>query len=115
MLDRSTGALTGTLPDMGGAGFDPVGGYTWSAPASSDLGTYAVGASVSVAQATAPATGTFGLRADGLPWGLTLDPGSGLISGTVSPEAAAGTYAITIARLDTSGSYGTRAYTITIS
>jgi hypothetical protein len=115
VLDRTTGALTGTLPDMGGAGFDPVGAYTWSAPASSDLGTYAVGATVSVAQTTAPTTGVFAIQAGGLPWGLTLHRGTGLISGTVSAEAASGTYSVTVSRNDYAGSVGTRTYTITIS
>jgi hypothetical protein len=115
VLNRDTGALTGTPADTGGAGFDPVGAYTWSAPVSSDLGTYAVGASVSIAQTTLPATGAVAVRSGGLPWGLTVNRSTGVISGTVSAEAASGTYSFTVSRNDYAGTFGTRAYTITIS
>ena len=115
VLDRRTGALTGTPADVGGGALDPLESYTWSAPASSDLGTYAVGATVSVAQTTTPATGAFAVQAGGLPWGLTLNRETGLMSGTVSADAAAGTYAVTVSRDDSAGSLGTRTYTITIS
>ncbi|MFY7778126.1 MAG: Ig domain-containing protein, partial [Elstera sp.] len=114
-LDRSTGALTGTPADMGGAVLDPLETYTWSAPVSSDLGIFAVGATLNIAQTTAPTAGSFYLLSGGLPWGLTLSRGTGLVSGTVSAEAVAGTYALTIARIDTNGRFGTRAYTITIT
>jgi hypothetical protein len=114
-LDRSTGALTGSPADVGGAVLDPLETYTWSAPVSSDLGTYAVGATVNIAQTTAPTAGSFYLLSGDLPWGLTMLRETGLISGTVSAEAVAGTYALTIARIDTNGRFGTRAYTITIA
>lgn len=114
VLDRATGALTGTLPDVGGAGFDPVAVYVWSDPVSTDLGSFAVGASVSIAQTTAPPAGAFAIQAGGLPWGLTLNRSTGLISGTVSAEAASGIYGFTVARNDYAGTFGTRAYTITI-
>jgi hypothetical protein len=114
-LDRSTGALTGTPADVGGAALDPLETYTWSAPVSSDLGIFAVGATLNIAQTTAPTAGSFYILSGGLPWGLTLNRGTGLISGAVSAEAVAGTYALTIARIDTNGRFGTRAYTITIT
>ena len=114
-LERSTGALTGTPADVGGQAFEPLELYTWSAPVSSNLGNFAVGASVSIAQTTVPTAGSFYLRSGLLPWGLTLNRDTGLISGTVSAEAAAGTYAFNMARIDTSGRFGGRAYTITIS
>ncbi len=114
VLDRSTGALAGSLPDTGGATLDPLETYTWSAPASPNLGSFAVGAAVSIAQTTTPTAGSFYILTGRLPWGLRLDSGTGAISGTVSAQATSGAYSLTIARLDTAGRYGSRAYTITI-
>jgi len=113
-LDRSTGALTGTPADVGGAVLDPLETYTWSAPVSSDLGTFAVGASVSIAQATVPEIGLSYLLSGVLPWGLILNRSTGLISGTVGVENAPGAYTFTVAKTLPDGSYGSRAYTITI-
>jgi hypothetical protein len=114
-LDRSTGALTGSPADVGGSTLDPLETYTWSAPVSSDLGTFAVGASVSIAQTTVPEIGLSYLLSGVLPWGLILNRSTGLISGTVGVENAPGAYAFTVAKTLPDGSYGSRAYTITIS
>ncbi|WP_395831921.1 putative Ig domain-containing protein [Elstera sp.] len=112
-LDRSTGALTGTPADMGGSGFEPLEPYTWSAPVSSDLGTYAVGASVSITQTATPA-GSFYIASGLLPWGLRLARSGGLISGTVNAQANLGVHAFTVGLIDPAGRFGSRAYTITI-
>ena len=114
-LDRSTGGLTGTPADVGGSTLDPFETYTWSAPVSNDLGTFAVGATVSIAQTTVPTAGSFYILAGGLPWGLTMARGTGVISGTVSAEAIPGAYDFTVARVDTSGRFGSRAFTISIT
>jgi large repetitive protein len=116
VLDRTTGVLTGTQPDMGGAALDPLETYTWSAPVSPNLGSYAIGAAVSIAQTptSTPTPSSFYILTGGLPWGLTLNADTGAIGGTVSTRAVRGAYSLTIARIDTAGRFGSRAYTITI-
>lgn len=113
-LDRTTGALTGAPADVGGQAFEPLELYTWSAPVSSDLGTFAVGASVSIAQTTVPEIGLSYILSGVLPWGLILNRSTGLISGAVGVENVPGAYAFTVAKTLPDGSYGSRAYTITI-
>ncbi len=49
-----------------------------------------------------------------LPQGLSLDPVSGLLSGTVAPEAAAGSYEIHIERTNTLSGRASQSYILTV-
>ena len=115
-LDTATGAITGTTEEVGGGvTLDPPSTITWTAPASTNLGSFAVGASVSIAQVTS-VTGAFSIVSGVLPWGLSMSRGTGLISGTVGASNAAGVYTFTVLRealID--AFFGTRTYTITIT
>ena len=115
-LDRDTGALAGVVRTIGGGTWDPDTVITWSAPVSSDLGSFARGASVGPIAQTASPAGVFQVVGGILPWGLTLDRDTGAISGTVSPENASGVYAFTIGCATLTGeAVGQRTYTITIT
>jgi hypothetical protein len=54
---------------------------------------------------------TWSVLSGALPPGVTLNPASGLLSGT---PTATGTYAFTVKVLDANDFYGTRAYTLTV-
>lgn len=116
-LDTATGAITGTTAEVGGGVTpEPPNTITWTAPASANLGSFAVGASVSIAQAVTPVTGAFSIVSGVLPWGLSMSRGTGLISGTVGASNAAGVYTFTVlSEALTDASFGTRTYTITIT
>ncbi len=55
---------------------------------------------------------TYSVVSGALPTGLTLDPATGLISGTPS---ASGTFNVTIGAVDSLGNYGNRVYTISVA
>ena len=116
-MNRDTGALTGFALFVGNDGvWEPVTVVTWSAPVSSDLGSFARGASVGPIAQTASPAGVFQVVGGILPWGLTLDRDTGAISGTVGPENAPGVYAFTIGCATLTGeAVGQRTYTITIT
>lgn len=115
-LDRDTGALTGHVWNVGGGTWEPDTAITWSAPVSSDLGSFARGASVGPIAQTASPAGAFQVVGGILPWGLTMVRGTGAISGTVGPENAPGVYAFTIGCATLTGeAVGQRTYSITIT
>ena len=62
---------------------------------------------VSATDAAAPLT----YSARGLPSGVTIDPATGVISGS---PATAGTYAVTVSVTDPAGNVGTAAFTLTV-
>lgn len=115
-LNVATGILSGTTAEVGGGVTpEPPNTITWSAPASTNLGGFAVGASVSVAQ-TVSFSSAFMLSSGVLPWGLSLARGTGLISGTVGAANSPGTYNFTVFAFNQGdGSFGYRTYTITIT
>jgi hypothetical protein len=117
LLNRDTGAITGTTAEVGGGATpEPPNTITWSAPASTNLGSFAVGASVSIAQTIGPVTGVFMVSSGVMPWGLSVARNGGLISGTVGATNAAGAYSFTVFALNPGdGSFGYRTYTITIT
>jgi len=117
LLNTATGAITGTTAEVGGGVTpEPPITITWSAPASSNLGSFAVGASVSIAQIVSPGAPAFQIISGAMPWGLTMARGGGLISGTVGAANASGVYTFTVATTITlDGSVGSRTYTITIT
>ena len=55
---------------------------------------------------------SFSIRAGALPAGLTLDPATGVLSGTL---AASGTFNFAIQATDSGGCSGTTAYVLTIN
>ena len=115
-INRDTGAITGTAAEVGGGVTpEPSNPITWTAPASANLGSFAVGASVSIAQTVTPVAGAFSVVSGVMPWGLTMSRGTGLISGTIGAANALGvyTFAVICAALADS-SAGSRTYTITI-
>lgn len=115
-LDRDTGALAGVVRNIGGGTWEPDTVVTWSAPASTNLGTFARGASVGPITQTVSPAGVFWVSGGSLPWGLTMVRGTGAISGTVSAENAPGVYSVTIACATLTGeAFGTRTYSITIT
>ncbi|MCK6442262.1 putative Ig domain-containing protein [Elstera cyanobacteriorum] len=116
-LDRDTGALAGVVRNIGGGTWEPDTVVTWSAPASTNLGTFARGASVGpITQTVDPVGSSFYVVGGVLPWGVLLSRNGGSISGTVSNENAPGTYNFTVACAANPGfAFGTRAYSITIT
>lgn len=116
-LDRETGALAGVVWTTDGGTWEPDTLVTWSAPASTNLGTFARGASVgSIAQTNTLPGGAVYIDGGVLPWGLTMARVGGTISGTVSPEAPPGLYEFTVACASSAGfAFGQRTYTITIT
>lgn len=115
-LDRDTGAVAGHVWNIGGGPWEPDTAVVWSAPASTDLGSFARGASVGPIAQTASPAGVFYEVGGGLPWGLTMVRGTGAIGGTVSAENAPGVYSVTIACASLIGeAFGQRTYSITIT
>ncbi|HEU0123712.1 MAG TPA: putative Ig domain-containing protein, partial [Bryobacteraceae bacterium] len=78
------------------------------------IGNGATGLPYSQTLTAAPATGTltWSLLAGALPPGLSLDPATGIISGT---PTLVGTYEFNVQVTSTSGGRGTRAYAITVA
>ncbi len=115
-LDRGTGAITGHAWNIGGGTWEPDTTITWLAPVSTNLGSFAQGASVGTISQTVSAAGVFSVTAGTLPWGLTMVRGTGAISGTISPENPPGLYGFTVSCQTLTGeAFGQRAYSITIT
>jgi hypothetical protein len=116
-----------------GAGHSTSQTFTWNvehtplaptitAPANQ---TNAEGDSVSLAViASDPAGDSLNYAADGLPAGVTIDPGSGLISGTLyysdaeessDPSQPAGTYLVTVTAFNSSSLSATASFTWTVT
>jgi hypothetical protein len=115
-LNTATGAISGTTAEVGGGATpEPPNTITWSAPASTNLGSFAVGASVSIAQTISYAA-AFMVSSGVLPWGLSVARGTGLISGTVGATNSAGVYSFTVFAFNQGDqSFGYRTYSITIT
>jgi hypothetical protein len=80
-------------------------------PSSLPNGTQSVAYSQTVTTSGGTGTYTYAVLTGALPTGLSLNAGSGVISGTPS---AAGTYNFTIQSTDSTPNTGTRAYTVSI-
>lgn len=117
-MNRDTGALTGFALFVGNDGvWEPDTVVTWSAPASTNLGTFARGASVGTITQTINVAGpSFYVVGGVMPWGVLLDRNNGAITGVVSNENAPGAYSFTVAAASNAGfAFGTRTYSITIT
>ncbi len=85
----------------------------WTTSAGS-LGTNAAGSSVSYTVAATNAT-SFAKTSGSFPGGVTINSGSGVISGTESGATAETTYSFTITATDAEGQTADRAFSITIT
>ena len=85
----------------------------WTTAAGS-LGTNAAGSSVSYTVAATNAT-SFAKTSGSFPGGVTINSGSGVISGTESGATAETTYSFTITATDAEGQTADRAFSITIT
>jgi len=85
----------------------------WTTAAGS-LGTNAAGSSVSYTVAATNAT-SFAKTSGSFPGGVTINSGSGVISGTESGATAETTYSFTITATDAQGQTADRAFSITIT
>ncbi|MDH6576011.1 putative Ig domain-containing protein [Kitasatospora sp. MAP5-34] len=77
----------------------------------SQTGTVGTAASLQISAADS-ATGTLSYSASGLPAGLSIDPASGLISGT---PTAAGTSTVTVTATDSTGPTGSASFSWTVN
>ncbi|MEO1064013.1 MAG: malectin domain-containing carbohydrate-binding protein [Actinomycetota bacterium] len=121
-IDANTGVISGAV-DAGAAAGSPysvtvtvsdaedtdVETFTWTVEANDPPVVDAIadqsndeGDPVNLAvTATDPETGPLTYDATGLPGGLSIDPGTGVISGTIAQDAAAGSiYAVTVSVTD---------------
>lgn len=117
-MNRDTGALTGFALFVGNDGtWEPDTVVTWSAPTSTNLGTFARGASVgTITQTNTLPGGWVYVSAGVMPWGLTMARSGGAITGTISNENAPGAYNFTVACASNAGfAFGQRTYSITIT
>ena len=128
-LNASTGVITGT-PGSAASSTFTVTATDGNGATGSRIYTVAVNAAVAVNPSSLPggtvglaysqtltATGgngsyTFSVSAGALPPGLTLNAGSGVLSGT---PGSAGTSSFTITATDGNGASGARAFSVTIS
>jgi serine protease len=78
----------------------------------SQSGTVGTAASLQIHASDSASGQTLSYGATGLPGGLTINPKTGLISGT---PTTAGTYAVTVTVTDTTGANGSTAFTWTIT
>ena len=85
----------------------------WTTAAGS-LGTNAAGSSVSYTVAATNAT-SFAKTSGSFPGGVTINSGSGVISGTESGATSETTYSFTITATDAEGQTADRAFSITIT
>ena len=85
----------------------------WTTAAGS-LGTNAAGSSVSYTVAATNAT-SFAKTSGSFPGGVTINSGSGVISGTESGATSETTYSFTISATDAQGQTADRAFSITIT
>ena len=128
-LNASTGAITGTpttaatssftITATDGNGATGSRAYTFTVnaavtvnPADAADGTVGTAYSQTVSAAGGNGSYTYSVSAGVLPAGLTLNAGTGVISGT--PTAAA-TSAFTIRATDGNGAIGSRAYSVTVN
>ncbi len=104
-------AYTATLTALGGSGGGGTNTVTVTNPGNQS-GTVGTAASVQI-HATDSASGqTLTYSATGLPAGLAINSGSGLVSGT---PTTAGTSSVTVTVRDTTGASGTAAFTWTVA
>ncbi len=128
-LNSSTGAITGTpstaatnsftisaTDSNGAAGSRPysvtINAAVTVNPASLPGGTVGAAYNQTISATGGTGTYTFSVTAGALPAGLTLNPTTGVLSGT--PSSAA-TSAFTVTATDGNGATGARAYTVTIN
>ncbi|RYE96538.1 MAG: hypothetical protein EOO77_40785 [Oxalobacteraceae bacterium] len=114
----SAGVLSGTLQQIEpSTDAEILGTPPVFSTASGSLGTFANTATVSTSvSASLPgATITYAVSAPGLPWGVTLDPATGNITGTLNPTDDAGkTFGFTVRALAVSGGFADRTFSITV-
>jgi endo-1,4-beta-xylanase len=104
-------AYTSTLTALGGSGGGTGNTVTVTNPGA-QTGTVGTAASLTV-HATDSASGqTLTYAATGLPTGLAINSGTGVVSGT---PTTAGSYAVTVTAQDGTGASGSAAFTWTIS
>ena len=128
-LNSSTGAITGTpstaatnsftisaTDSNGAAGSRPysvtINAAVTVNPASLPGGTVGAAYNQTISATGGTGTYTFSVTAGALPAGLTLNPTTGMLSGT--PSSAA-TSAFSVTATDGNGATGARAYTVTIN
>jgi len=141
-LDPATGVVTGTPTTPGSysvtlSAADGNGGnvsttLTWTVEAAPNNGPTTVGTlsteTASDAQSVSIATAgvfrdadgdTLAFSADGLPSGLTIDVGTGVISGTLASNASSatpgGVYTISVSASDGRGGLASQAFTLTVA
>lgn len=111
VLDPLSGAISGTVADLGGA-LDPPAAPAITLPA---LDPLAVGVPVDLTPGATSANGAitgWWLAEGALPWGLVLDSTDGRLHGTPGPRP--GAYAATLAVRDSRGASAYRSLTLTV-
>ena len=110
--DGQGGTATNTFKIVS-ANLAPVVGTKTSDETSSDGQTVTP---VSTASAFSDANGdTLAYTASNLPAGLSIDQTTGMISGTVAPNAAPGTYVVTVTATDTKGAATLETFSWTVN
>jgi subtilase family serine protease len=97
---------------FGGSGGGGTGNTVTVANPGSKTGTVGTATSLQISASDSASGQTLTYSATGLPTGLSINPSSGLISGTPS---AAGAFSVTATAKDTTGASGSTSFTWTIS
>jgi len=125
--DAANGSYTVTVNASDSAGNSAAQQFTWYVTAPAHAVTLAnpgnqsnaAGDVVSLQlQGSDPDGDPLTYTASGLPFGLTIDPNTGLISGTVQPSAAqlaGGQYSVTVTVNDGNGDFASQAFSWTVS